>query len=249
MVQDFPRWQLLSNDCFTVRSGYKLRAGVSFGPVERCWSVIARYKGLPRVRTFLWLAYLGKLMTNDALDVFFGLSIKEWFVVNLTQAWKFVRDYADWDLLFGSLIWLLWLRRNSRIFESEDVRWESILAQGRRMQQVNIHANQLVGRENFQSVRAPRSGVHWQRPPEGWHKLNTDGAVCVDSGMASCGGVLCTDAGGWVIGFSKRLGICTVLEAELWGVFEGLLSAWSVGVPRLILEGAAVITLGLCRVV
>ncbi|KAK8537856.1 hypothetical protein V6N12_044002 [Hibiscus sabdariffa] len=104
------------------------------------------------------------------------------------------------------------------------------------MQQVSIHANQLVGRENFQSVRAPCSGVHWQRPPEGWHKLNTDGAVCVDSGMASCGGVLRTDAGGWVIGFSKRLGICTVLEAELWVVFEGLLSAWSVGVPRLILE-------------
>ncbi|KAK9036128.1 hypothetical protein V6N11_078144 [Hibiscus sabdariffa] len=156
--------------------------------------------------------------------------------MNLTQAWKFVRDANDWDLLFGSLIWLLWLRRNSRIFEPEDVRWESILVQGRCMQQESIVANRSAVRENVQSASVPRCEVRWQQPAVGWHKLNTDGAVCVESGMASCGGVIRTDAGGWVIGFSKRLGIYTALEAELWGVLEGLLSAWSVGIPRLVLE-------------
>ncbi|KAL4386881.1 hypothetical protein GQ457_09G018920 [Hibiscus cannabinus] len=40
----------------------------------------------------------------------------------------------------------------------------------------------------------------------------------------------------WIVGFSKRIGICTILEAELWGIYEGLLAAWSVGSQFLLVE-------------
>ncbi|KAK9012030.1 hypothetical protein V6N11_040100 [Hibiscus sabdariffa] len=122
LAKDFPRWLSSANGQFTVRSAYAMRAGISFGPVEPCWPVIARYKGLPRIRTFLWLACLERVTAN------------------LTQAWKFVNDVTNWDLLFGSLVWLLWLRRNVRIFEPDEVRCEPILSQGRRLQQASSAA-------------------------------------------------------------------------------------------------------------
>ncbi|KAK9011174.1 hypothetical protein V6N11_044028 [Hibiscus sabdariffa] len=54
--------------------------------------------------------------------------------------------------------------------------------------------------------------------------------------MASCGRVVHNKEVVWRIGFYRRLGICSVLEAELWGLYEGLLAAWSIGVRCLIIE-------------
>ncbi|KAL4388752.1 hypothetical protein GQ457_09G005630 [Hibiscus cannabinus] len=81
-----------------------------------------------------------------------------------------------------------------------------------------------------------RSLVRWRRPPVGWTKLNCDGAVVPSSGFSSCGGVIRNEFGGWLIGFSRKLGICSVIEAELWGIYEGLLVAWSLGLNRIIVE-------------
>ncbi|KAK8598262.1 hypothetical protein V6N13_095645 [Hibiscus sabdariffa] len=53
---------------------------------------------------------------------------------------------------------------------------------------------------------------------------------CLESGLASCGRVIRT----------KRLGICTAPEAELWGVLEvafGLVSGWEVQVEHVMREG------------
>ncbi|KAL4377132.1 hypothetical protein GQ457_02G030770 [Hibiscus cannabinus] len=53
--------------------------------------------------------------------------------------------------------------------------------------------------------------VHWKLPCPGWHSLNIDGVVCLSSG-----GLLRDDEGHWIIGFSKSIGSCSVLNAELW---------------------------------
>ncbi|KAK9037274.1 hypothetical protein V6N11_022193 [Hibiscus sabdariffa] len=34
----------------------------------------------------------------------------------------------------------------------------------------------------------------------------------------------------------KGIGVCLVIEAELWGIYEGLHVAWSVGVRKLVVE-------------
>ncbi|KAL4351429.1 hypothetical protein GQ457_06G031650 [Hibiscus cannabinus] len=49
----------------------------------------------------------------------------------------------------------------------------------------------------------------------------------------SSSGVVRNDTGVWVIGYSRHLGIYSVIEAELWGIYEGLLSAWSLGIHQL----------------
>ncbi|KAL4271441.1 hypothetical protein GQ457_13G029380 [Hibiscus cannabinus] len=64
-MQDFPRWNLTSHGQFRVHSAYSVRMGVQFGPTEPLWKAIADFKGIPRIRTFIWLACLGKLLTNE----------------------------------------------------------------------------------------------------------------------------------------------------------------------------------------
>jgi ribonuclease HI len=50
---------------------------------------------------------------------------------------------------------------------------------------------------------------------------------------AGCGGVLRSDTGVWIEGFSKALGDTTAYMAELWGIYEGLRLAHRRGVTRL----------------
>ncbi|MFQ6667722.1 hypothetical protein Gotur_033639 [Gossypium turneri] len=40
------------------------------------------------------------------------------------------------------------------------------------------------------------------------------------------GGVLCNSRGGWLLGFNRQIGICTVLQAEFWAIADGLRVAW-----------------------
>ncbi|KAK8511750.1 hypothetical protein V6N12_000793 [Hibiscus sabdariffa] len=80
------------------------------------------------------------------------------------------------------------------------------------------------------------ANVRWRKPPPGWCKLNVDGSVGHATGMATCGGGVRNEEGTWLIGFSRKLGLCSVLEAELWGLYEGLLTAWSIRVRFLLIE-------------
>ncbi|KAK8516340.1 hypothetical protein V6N12_068947 [Hibiscus sabdariffa] len=49
-------------------------------------------------------------------------------------------------------------------------------------------------------------------------------------GFSSCGGAIRTDDGGWLLGFCLYVGVCSILEAELWGIVEGLRLAWAAAV-------------------
>ncbi|KAE8675521.1 hypothetical protein F3Y22_tig00111662pilonHSYRG00061 [Hibiscus syriacus] len=75
----------------------------------------------------------------------------------------------------------------------------------------------------------------WAAPPANWMKLNVDGARDKDEND-SCGGVIRDSKGEWKIGFARAVGISSSFEAELWGVFEGLKHAWSVGARSVIVE-------------
>ncbi|KAK3205641.1 hypothetical protein Dsin_019687 [Dipteronia sinensis] len=55
-----------------------------------------------------------------------------------------------------------------------------------------------------------------------WVKLNTDGSRDIDLGTITAGGVLRNHLKQWLRGFVLNKGFGSVLEAELWGMFEGL---------------------------
>ncbi|KAL4311419.1 hypothetical protein GQ457_01G030350 [Hibiscus cannabinus] len=85
----------------------------------------------------------------------------------------------------------------------------------------------------FKEVHAP---LRWIGPARGWVKLNIDAAVSSTDGSASVGGVFPDDNDEWCFGFSRSLGRCSVLMAELWAVLEGLRHAWSLSYRKVELE-------------
>ncbi|KAL4367798.1 hypothetical protein GQ457_05G016360 [Hibiscus cannabinus] len=113
---------------------------------------------------------------------------------------------------------------------------DNTFQRGYRLMEESLRARQIVRRGRSAIVAQTRTMGHWIAPPEHWIKINTDGARSITSGLASCGGVGRDFSGTWCFGFSRDLGLCSVLEAELWGVYEGLTTAWSLGYPRVIVE-------------
>lgn len=78
--------------------------------------------------------------------------------------------------------------------------------------------------------------IGWSAPPQGWCKLNTDGACKGNPGIADCGGVLRDHHGTWIKGFTYNMGVCTAFIAELWAVYRGLRMAWDTGCTRVMLK-------------
>lgn len=80
------------------------------------------------------------------------------------------------------------------------------------------------------------TSVSWVKPNTGWTKLNVDGSVSHGIGSAGCGGVLRDSKGDWITGFTHNIGVCSIGEAEAWGILQGLrMAAWK-GVTNLIIE-------------
>ncbi|KAL4283143.1 hypothetical protein GQ457_16G010650 [Hibiscus cannabinus] len=172
----------------------------------------------------------------DRILEFLSLDLQSWFAANLSQPDYFGCVESDWDILFTALVWSIWLRRNKLIFESAPVVCESVLLIGNRMVE-ELRTAVTAGRLPVRSSNAVhRAGVRWEAPPPSWCKVNVDGACDSATGRASCGGAIRSDSGQWLMGFSRQLGLCSSLEAELWGIFEGLMCAWSIRIANLILE-------------
>ncbi|MBA0566669.1 hypothetical protein Golob_011466, partial [Gossypium lobatum] len=53
-------------------------------------------------------------------------------------------------------------------------------------------------------------------------KLCTDGVIKVVLGSIAAGGFLRNENGEWIIDFNRFLGECSVFDAELWGILDGL---------------------------
>ncbi|MBA0768016.1 hypothetical protein Gotri_016861, partial [Gossypium trilobum] len=56
-----------------------------------------------------------------------------------------------------------------------------------------------------------------------WVLLNSDGIVKLDLGIGAAGEVVCDSNGDWIFGYDRNLGQCSVFDAELWGILDGLM--------------------------
>ncbi|KAK9016946.1 hypothetical protein V6N11_079438 [Hibiscus sabdariffa] len=78
--------------------------------------------------------------------------------------------------------------------------------------------------------------TRWEAPPAGWIKINIDGSRNIVTGLATCGGAGCDSESRWCFGFAKDIGSCSCREAKLWGIYEGVATAWSLRYPQVLLE-------------
>ena len=97
--------------------------------------------------------------------------------------------------------------------------------------------------EFFQCVSYSRNNRHlvikqvrWERPGEGWLKLNTDGATNDTLNSAGASEVLRDDSGNWVVGYSRKVGKSNSFEAEIWGIRDGLILCNQMNIDAIIIK-------------
>ena len=90
--------------------------------------------------------------------------------------------------------------------------------------------------KSFRTKQMVNYPVKWNKPFNGWCKLNTDGASLGNPSKAGGGGVIPDHRGEWLKGFSKGIGSTTSVVAEFWVVRDGLLLAVQMGIPLLEIE-------------
>ncbi|MBA0676623.1 hypothetical protein Goari_018091 [Gossypium aridum] len=66
--------------------------------------------------------------------------------------------------------------------------------------------------------------------------LNIDGSVRLEDGSAAAGGIVRNRNGEWVTDFNRLLGSCSVFEAELWGILDGLNILIDQGLDNVLIE-------------
>ncbi|KAK5838673.1 hypothetical protein PVK06_007408 [Gossypium arboreum] len=87
---------------------------------------------------------------------------------------------------------------------------------------------------------------------EGWVNLYTDGSVKFGEIFVAAGGLLEDRNGKWIEGFTRYLGSCEVIDAELWGILDGIQIALKRGFQKIIirtdsLEAIKLIQDGVCN--
>ncbi|KAL4355451.1 hypothetical protein GQ457_06G008470 [Hibiscus cannabinus] len=277
-------WKGTVQGNFTVKSAYIIRCGPTIPDDGKLWKTLNKYRGLQRIKIFLWLVCLERVMTNservrrhisdnagcslcgaliedvnhllrwcpqaigiwtslikpDFLHQFLTMNIKEWVYLNLTDAAQMANHPEDWDLLFGSICWNLWLERNAVVFDNPLDDRGTVLERSRRLQQQYLLASSSAAPSRTWERRngaAGSSNNDVQRLlAEGWFQANADAGCRLADGSAKCGGVIRSHDGRWVQGVAKFIGICSVLEAELWGAFTILHAAWGLGITRIVIE-------------
>ena len=175
----------------------------------------------------IWLALLPKHTSHT----FFTLDLRAWIVCNLKNQLK-ITNKEDWTVVFGVTVWRLWYWRNQFVHAHKTCSLSNVIME------VNNRSEELfVLHKSLARQRTPKTErwICWQPPRWPFLKLNTDGAL-KSSGLASAGGLVRNYCGEWVCGFSMNLGSCSIMEAELWGLYQGLKIAWERGFRLLQVE-------------
>ncbi|GAV86446.1 RVT_3 domain-containing protein [Cephalotus follicularis] len=65
---------------------------------------------------------------------------------------------------------------------------------------------------------------------------NTDSSTKGDPEISGAGGIIRDASDQWVLRFSCSIGVCSITQAELWGLRTGLMVAWNAGIQKLTVE-------------
>ncbi|CAL1384891.1 unnamed protein product [Linum trigynum] len=156
--------------------------------------------------------------------------------------------HEDWPSFFALVCWYIWKYRNEYIFQGKKLAGSSInYVKSKATGWLQAWERTSLQLDcNSKPNRTDRL-VCWGAPPRGWSKMNTDGAAQGSTGMATAGGILRDSDGDWLGGFCCKIGTGSAILAELWGIHQGLLTAWNQNTQFLILETDSKLAIELIR--
>ncbi|XP_057747767.1 uncharacterized protein LOC130966964 [Arachis stenosperma] len=134
--------------------------------------------------------------------------------------------------LFFSTIWWIWRSRNQDLFSIDDSWSVSKVVSLIRSSVREFHTIFAM----HQSLSPPSLCLHWVPPPVHSVKLNCDTSWFAPFGYAGFGCIICNPDGCWLKGYTGKVEVCSVLFAELYVIWRGLLLAWESGFREVICE-------------
>ena len=178
----------------------------------------------------IWL----KLVPTNLWTKFFSMKFDEWLMSNLGNKLKLEEN---WPTIFGTTCWSIWRYRNAELFDENFKYPIDPAMEIRAKSKMFLEASQILQEGKRNEKKRMERLVGWNIPSRGWIKVNSDGALHRNPLRAAAGGLLRNDdEGEWIARFTANVGICSVLQAELWGAIYRLRLAWSMGYRRVILE-------------
>ncbi|CAN1746300.1 Putative ribonuclease H protein At1g65750 [Linum perenne] len=166
------------------------------------------------------------------------MEFKEWWIHGISDPVN--------SSIFGFTLWLLWSRRNKLIFEDNALSVDEIANQVSFWVQFasSCWKTRRLGREAPGFARQTQL-IGWRPGGEGCFTLNTDGSLHRVSNSSVAGGIIRDDQGRFVSAFASKLGVCSIVRAEIWAVVEGMVLAWNCGIRKLRVQSDSAIAVRL----
>ncbi|KAK8995182.1 hypothetical protein V6N11_069627 [Hibiscus sabdariffa] len=178
----------------------------------------------------LWL----QILPGALLRPFFECDLQQWLSCNLTTTILNPQSSLPWNLVFASLTWQIWKRRNDLIFQNPDLLNDATIV--RRSLAWVKHYSDCVARGTGSASGSQSEPLERVVSCLDWVILNVDGAVPMPMSNGSIGGLFRNCGGDWIMGFAKAVGHVNSLQAELWALFEGLSLAWKQGFEKVLVR-------------
>ncbi|KAF7824072.1 putative ribonuclease H protein At1g65750 family [Senna tora] len=233
---------------FSTKSAYHAITSVDEGVRNGFWKLLWKWKGMEKIRSFLWLCGHDRLLTNAAR--------KRRGMVATDICTRC--NGAPEDLLHtlrdcpkAKCIWLKLVHPGKWhiFFSASRLNWLTI----------NLSSNlgfsvMLILLLLFLNCPLTLFGlwirVLWEEvdlvlvltvlyagiPEKGWVKFNVDGARKDSLSLTACGGLARDSEGRFLTSFVHKLGDGTVLNAELWSMLSALKVAWRAGFKKIVVE-------------
>lgn len=172
-----------------------------------------------------------RVLPRTGWNCFFSLPVERWVLWDLENEGRFDVLGGQRDKAFGIICWFIWKNRNETIFTNNHRPVEEIISTA-----IAWTKSLQVGSSNKRWATTAMSRNMWQKPLEGWIKINVDGSLSRDGLSAAIGGLERNSKGSWLFGFQMNVYATEILQIEPAAILMGLQIAWSKGFKQVELE-------------
>ncbi|KAK9013583.1 hypothetical protein V6N11_041585 [Hibiscus sabdariffa] len=123
---------------------------------------------------------------------------------------------TDWEILFDTILWNLWLDRNALVFNNLIEDGLGVIKRSRRLLDVSKQTHGVNRLARLGDVAATCGVTSWSPPPTNWIKMNIDDVCREMDGFASCVGVARDNCGS----HNNILGLNSIEAIRNFGSFS-----------------------------